>query len=243
MIIVNADDWGRSRPETDAAMSCFLKGRITSTTAMVFMEDSERAANLAKDVEIDVGLHLNLSQKFSGTSPKELLSKHHNSVVRFLTVTKYSQLIYNPVLREQFRHTFLAQLEEFIRLYRRMPSHIDGHHHKHLCSNMLLDNIIPPREIVRRNFSFLPEEKSFFNRAYRKMVDKYLSRNYRITDYFFALSHFLSPDCLTRITRLADDCVVELMTHPGQPEEFACLMSDSYKAFLGRIPSGTFASL
>lgn len=58
MIIVNADDWGRSRSETDAALFCYRKGRITSVSAMVFMEDSDRAADLAKDEGIDVGVAL-----------------------------------------------------------------------------------------------------------------------------------------------------------------------------------------
>ena len=44
MLTVNADDWGRSRAETDAALQCHGKKRITSVSAMVFMEDSERAA-------------------------------------------------------------------------------------------------------------------------------------------------------------------------------------------------------
>ncbi len=43
MIVINADDLGRTEAETEAALSCFNQGRITSTSAMVFMEDSERA--------------------------------------------------------------------------------------------------------------------------------------------------------------------------------------------------------
>ena len=64
MIIVNADDWGRSRSDTDAALACYKEERITSVSAMVFMEDSARAAELAKEMGIDVGLHINLTQPF-----------------------------------------------------------------------------------------------------------------------------------------------------------------------------------
>jgi predicted glycoside hydrolase/deacetylase ChbG (UPF0249 family) len=49
MLIINADDWGRSVAETDAALRCYREGRITSVNAMVFMQDSERAARLTKD--------------------------------------------------------------------------------------------------------------------------------------------------------------------------------------------------
>ena len=65
MLIINADDWGRSVAETDAALRCYKGGRITSVSAMVFMEDSERAAELAKENELDVGLHLNFTDEFT----------------------------------------------------------------------------------------------------------------------------------------------------------------------------------
>jgi hypothetical protein len=35
---------GRSSAKTDAALECYKHGRITSVSAMVFMDDSERAA-------------------------------------------------------------------------------------------------------------------------------------------------------------------------------------------------------
>jgi predicted glycoside hydrolase/deacetylase ChbG (UPF0249 family) len=46
MLIVNADDWGRNRDATDRSLECHRNGRITTVSAMVFMEDSERAADL-----------------------------------------------------------------------------------------------------------------------------------------------------------------------------------------------------
>ena len=66
MLIINADDFGRSVAETDAALRCYIAGRITSVSAMVFMADSERAAELAKENELDVGLHLNFTERFTG---------------------------------------------------------------------------------------------------------------------------------------------------------------------------------
>ena len=65
MLIINADDWGRSVAETDAALKCFRERRITSVSAMVFMGDSERAAELAKENKLDVGLHLNFTDRFT----------------------------------------------------------------------------------------------------------------------------------------------------------------------------------
>src|ERR1043166_2509082 len=142
MLIVNADDFGRSKGETDAALACYQAGRITSATAMMFMADSERAAELAKGTGLDVGLHLNFTETFStGCSPE--VAKSQNRIVRYLKRSKYAQLIYNPILRREFRCCYKSQAEEFVRLYGKSPSHVDGHHHMHLCANMLFSKAIP----------------------------------------------------------------------------------------------------
>src|SRR5436305_1691888 len=93
MLIINADDWGRCTAETDAAMACFQVGGLQSVSAMVFMEDSERAASLAKEVGIDVGLHLNLNQSFTRKPKSEALTKAHERIVRFMAKSKYAQLL------------------------------------------------------------------------------------------------------------------------------------------------------
>ena len=142
MLIVNADDWGRSRAETDAATDCYRAGRIASTSAMVFMEDSERAAEVAKGCGIEVGLHLNLSQRLAeNVTADSRLVEYHERICRFLNRNKFALVLYNPLLREQFRYVYRSQVEEFHRLFGKAPSHIDGHQHLHSCSNLLLDRI------------------------------------------------------------------------------------------------------
>ena len=243
MIIINADDWGCTPQETDAALSCFAKGRITSVTAMVFMEDSVRAAALAREAGIDVGLHLNLSRQFADAACTKTLRACHNRVRRYITSNKYAGVIYNPVLRGLFRTVYEAQAEEFVRLYGKPPSHIDGHHHLHLCANIALDTITPEGTAVRRNFHFWPVEKGFVNRTYRQFIDQRLGRRYRLTDYFFSLSQSLANGNLPRIADLAASSSVELMTHPVNEHEFRYLMSDAHLAMLGRLEQGTYASL
>src|ERR1700730_16704042 len=185
MLIINADDWGRSLAETDAALRCYKRGRITSVSAMVFMEDSERAAELATENQIDVGLHLNFSDPFSAS--RTTLKTAHGRTVAFLRRNKYAQLLYNPFLREAFSDCYRAQAEEFMRLYGKSPSHVDGHHHMHLCANLVFNAISPAGTKARRTYSFWPGEKSFLNRAYRAIVDRRLAHKYQMTDYFFDL--------------------------------------------------------
>jgi predicted glycoside hydrolase/deacetylase ChbG (UPF0249 family) len=241
MLIINADDFGRSAPETDAALRCYRSARLTSVSAMVFMADSERAADLAKEGELDVGLHLNFTDRFSSGCVAPKLASHHNKIARFLTRNRYSQVLYNPFLQEAFSYSYEAQIEEFMRLFGKPPSHIDGHHHMHLCANLLLSNLIPRGMKIRRNFSFWPGEKSWLNRSYRALIDYWLARKYRLTDYFFDLTQSIREKKMGRLTALAQSSKVELMTHPVLEVESEYLMGDQFQAMLQGLNVGGYA--
>jgi predicted glycoside hydrolase/deacetylase ChbG (UPF0249 family) len=242
MLIINADDIGRWKNATDLAITCFKRGRITSASAMVFMEDSERASDLATSEGIDVGLHINLSEKFTGGTVPIRLQEKQEPICKFLGKSKYALLFYHPYLRSQFQYVFQAQYEEFIRLYGRPPSHMDGHFHMHLASNMLFDRIIPYGTKVRRNFSFFPGEKGILNRVYRNIVDSWLDRRYRVTNYFFAMLPY-DVARLEFVIKLANTANVELMTHPHVPEEYDFLMSYEYGHAISSVRLGNYYSL
>ncbi len=241
MLIINADDWGRSLVETNAALRCYRAGRITSVSAMVFMADSERAAELATANGLEVGLHLNFTEPFTDASCPERLRHCHNRIVRFLKRNKYAQILYNPSLRNEFVYSYEAQAEEFTRLFGKPPSHIDGHHHMHLCTNLLFSDIIPAGTKMRRNFSFWPGEKSMLNWSYRALVDRWLVRRYQLTDYFFDLTQCIKGKKLDRVVALAKSSHVELMTHPIISAEEEYLMSDKFQVILQRLDIGGYA--
>jgi predicted glycoside hydrolase/deacetylase ChbG (UPF0249 family) len=244
MLIINADDLGRSAPETDAALKCFHAGRITSASLMVFMRDSERAARLAQAARLDVGLHLNFTDAFTapGCSPSLLDSQVR--LVRFLRRNRYAQLVYNPVLRKDFAQSYSAQAVEFARLCGGAPpSHVDGHHHMHLCANMLLSNLVPVHTKMRRNFSFWPAEKSWLNRFYRRAVDRWLTRRYRLPDFFFDLLQSIQLQRLGRALSLARTATVEIMTHPIFPAESEFLLSEAFSAGIQGLDLGSYRHL
>jgi chitin disaccharide deacetylase len=243
MLIVNADDWGRSKAATDTALACFQRGRISSTSAMVFMMDSARGAKLANDVGIDVGLHINFSEAFSGSGVPEELRQSHDRIRRFLKANKYALLFYHPFLRQEFAAVFQAQANEFLRLFGKAPSHMDGHQHMHLCSNMLFQGLIPEGVRVRRSFSFGPGQKSIANRLYRSWVDRLLRMKHHTTDFFFALSQHLPVARLRSVAELARQHSVELMTHPQVSREYDCLMSDEYADVIADVPLRTYSCL
>jgi chitin disaccharide deacetylase len=228
MLIINADDWGRNKTATDNSMVCFKNGRITSVSAMVFMEDSQRAAELALEHGLDAGLHLNFTTKFDQNIISNKLLECQQHITAFLQKNKYCFLLYNPVLRGDFHYVFSTQYEEYIRLYHKKPTHIDGHHHMHLCTNILVDRLIPKNSKVRRSFSFTSGEKSTVNRLYRSLVDWWLQRRYQCTDFFFSIEPILKSDRLRRIVELSLVHNVELMVHPEKQDEYSYLLSTEY---------------
>lgn len=221
-LIINADDWGRDTRTTDRIVECFRTRMLSSASGMVFMEDSERSANIAREQGYDIGLHLNLSAPFSAAVPTRLAS-HHKKIRECLCSNRAARLLYHPGLADSFEYAVACQLEEFSRLYGRIPDRIDGHHHMHLSANVLLQRLLPAGTIVRRHFSYEPGEKIVRNSVFRLLSGALLGRKYRITDFFFSLPPFDPPMRIQRIFNLAKKFVVEVETHPVNPEEYRFL--------------------
>jgi hypothetical protein len=212
-------------------------------SAMVFMEDSSRAADMAKKEGMDVGLHLNFNEEFTGYDCPGNIREDQRRTKRFLDANRYSEILFHPFLVRPFRNLYRGQLEEFVRLYGGVPSHIDGHRHMHLCANVLLGGLIPRGERVRRSFYFPPGEKSFWNRAYRNIVNRWLSRRYKTTDYFFDLTQLLENGHLGRLARLATNHVIELNTHPRRASQSDYLLSDAYLDLLAGIKTVSYSMI
>jgi len=98
-----------------------------------------------------------------------------------------------------------------------------------------MSNLIPAGVRVRRNFSFWPGEKSWLNRKYRILVDRWLARKYQLADYFFDLTQCIQDNKLDRVVALARSSNVELMTHPIVRTEADYLLSNEFEAILSAL--------
>jgi hypothetical protein len=235
-LIVNADDWGRDQETTERIFECALRGALSSVSAMVFMEDSERAAVIAQERGIDAGLHLNFTTPFSAPGTPRRLVDHQQRLTRYLRRNRFAPAVFHPGLTNSFEYVVAAQRDEFSRLYGREPVRLDGHHHMHLCSNVLLGGLLVPGTIVRRSFSFERGEKSGLNRLYRRLVDRALARRHRLTDFFFSLPPLHPASRLQKLFALANQFSVELETHPINQEEHRFLAGGEIFRWAGDLP-------
>jgi predicted glycoside hydrolase/deacetylase ChbG (UPF0249 family) len=228
MLFVNADDLGFSQQASHRILKCFRQQRIHAASAMTFMADSERAADLAKANQLPTGLHLNLDQDFTAAGIPIKLREHHRAVSNYLKTRKWNQIIYNPFLKNSFDYVFQAQWDEFHQLYGEVPKRVDGHHHMHLCMNMLLSGRLPTGIRIRRNFTFFRGEKNSFNLIYRHIVDQWLVSRFVCTDSFFSMKP-IDLERLNRLVSLARSSEVEIMVHPGWDNEYVFLLSPEWE--------------
>jgi predicted glycoside hydrolase/deacetylase ChbG (UPF0249 family) len=206
---------------------------------MVFMEDSERAAAMARESGIDAGLHLNFTTPFSAPNCPARLRERQHELAAYLLRHSFARVVFHPGLVRSFEYVVAAQRDEFCRLYGAEPERLDGHHHMHLCANVLLGGLLPPGTLVRRHFSYEAREKAVRNRVFRRFTDVILTRRHRMVDFFFSLPP-LEPNRLQQIFLLATKHSVEVETHPASVEEYKFLTSK--EIFAGRkCPIGTAA--
>ena len=243
VLIINADDWGRDQENTDRISDCVARTTVSAVSAMVFMKDSERAAAIARERGIDAGLHINLTTLFSAPVLPPRVAERQQEIAAYLLRRRVNQAVFHPGLMRSFEYVVEAQLEEFSRIYGVRPKRLDGHHHMHLCANVLLGRLLPAGTIVRRNFSFQPGEKSFWNRLYRQSVDRMLAWHHGLVDFFFSLPPFDPPSRLQRIFSLADEFTIEVETHPVCPEEYNFLMGEDIHRLTANVRIAPYSAI
>jgi predicted glycoside hydrolase/deacetylase ChbG (UPF0249 family) len=235
-LILNADDWGLDRDTTDRTLECIQRGAVSSVSAMVFMEDSKRAAAVGREQGIDAGLHLNFTAPFSAANCPPRLVECQDRVAAYLVRNPFARGIFHPLLIRPFEYLVAAQREEFRQLYGADPQRFDGHHHMHLSANVLLGGLLPVGTLVRQHFSYESGEKVVRNRVFRRLTSMLRARRYRHADFLFSLPPLEPPDRLQRIFSLARQFSVEVETHPVNPKEYQFLTGGEIFRYAGDCP-------
>lgn len=246
LLIVNADDWGVDQPTTDAAAECCAAGAVTSVSAMVFMADSERAAQLALERALAVGLHINLTTPFTDPAAGQQLQGRQDRLVAHFAGFGWRRWGASPTRSAAIEHSIADQLAEFRRLYGRDPTHFDGHHHIHQSLGVLAARAIPAGSRMRPSFTFGPGEKTWLNRAYRGGLNAILSARFATPRYFFSLRDLhpaLGGSAVEEKLALSSGSAVEVMTHPAEADERAVLLDRDWLELIAQRNLGDYRDL
>ena len=213
-LIINADDFGKSKEINLAIMEAMDLNLCKDTTLLVNFEDSLHAAELAiqKNSKNNVGVHLNLAEGYPLTDDikKEKLFCnddglfHYKKDKRILRLTTSEKKAIYIELRSQIN---------LCRKYGIPISHADSHGHIHEEPGMLkiIMNIVKQEKIPFLRIAQNLAKSSSYKALYRNFCNSYISlNNLAASKYFGSTSdYYIAKD------RLKPNSVVELMIHPG----------------------------
>lgn len=127
-LIVNADDFGLSRGVSEGILKAHRDGVLTSTTYMVNWPWSGELAVLLRDApHLGVGVHLNLTAGPPVLPPAEVPSL----VGKDGRFRKAAGHLLFGVRVDEVRREWAAQVQRFMDLTGRRPTHLDTHHYVH----------------------------------------------------------------------------------------------------------------
>lgn len=124
-LIVNADDFGYTRANTEGIVEGYRKGIVRSTTALCNMPWLEYGRDLAKDCPgLGIGVHLTLTLGRSLTGVKSFTDAQGN----FLSKKDIGSARLD--MKEVYDE-WKAQIERYIQVFGHTPTHLDSHHSVH----------------------------------------------------------------------------------------------------------------
>lgn len=124
-LVINADDFGYTKGVTYGIIEGNKKGIIRSTTVLANSDHMLEMVALTKDLDLGIGVHLNLTLGKPLTVNKTLTAEDGNFYKGRNTIWTM-----NPSYDEIYLE-WKAQIERYIEVFGHKPTHLDSHHSVH----------------------------------------------------------------------------------------------------------------
>lgn len=233
LLIVNADDLGYSQQRDEAIFYAFQHGCVTSASLLVNGKTSASAANKAIQLQLPLGLHLNLTE-FLPVAPPHLVPSLLCAQGTFrgkMGIREYATELRAEELEVEIEH----QIKLFIQLCGGVaPTHVDGHQHVHVIPD-ICDTFarVLQRHAIKRTRLPVQTITHFQSDFLESVVHQAISSR-KVFDLHGIVypSHFIGMDlsanntldklwsALSAVPMYSSDgggVVVEFMCHPGFP--------------------------
>ena len=235
-LIVNADDFGRTRGVSRGILRAHLEGIVTSPTAMLNMPgvaDDLRTAE-AEAPSLGLGVHLNFTAGRPLMPPDWVASLIDERGLFLSQAVIYADPF--RLDREELRSELKAQVTAFKNVTGRLPDHVDVHHFVHMHPYLfevyleVADEFdLPARVPIPRNASNEPEQLPHVAGGLPPAaVQELLRQDRRLLEQHpvkapaqCILSFYdkgASSAALLEILTALPEGISELMTHPGLPD-------------------------
>lgn len=129
-IILCADDYALSKSVSLGIRELIQNNRLSATSVMTLSKFWEEDGKILREefFNFDVGIHFTLTDQkpledFSDFTSDGFLPKK-------LELIKLS--LFNKLPLKKIKKELILQLEKFLKIFKRLPSHLDSHHHVHV---------------------------------------------------------------------------------------------------------------
>ncbi|HSF06742.1 MAG TPA: ChbG/HpnK family deacetylase [Methylomirabilota bacterium] len=200
-LIVNADDFGMTPGVSAGILLAHRHGIVTSTTVLVTADVDRDQLAAALDSGLGLGIHLNLTLGKPLTRAPSLVDGDG----RFVRDARRAAA---GAEAKEVEDEIEAQLERFVALTRRTPTHLDTHHHVGLYAPV--DGILLS---AARRLGVAVRSQTDLVRARARTA------SLKTPDHFFGEAGpeaYWSAARLRQVLRTLPAGVSEFMTHPGQ---------------------------
>jgi len=202
IVIVNADDLGRTTGINSGIFEAHRRGLVTSATLMVaYAAAEDAAAQLAENPALGVGLHVALTGG-PPVLPAERLPSLVDAAGR---LPAKPENLDHPDPAEVMAEA-RAQFDRFLELVGRPPTHLDSHHHSHR-QPVVLDAVV----------TLAREHGLPVRNASPEVAARLRSEGLATTDFF--IERFFGEDArlevLLEILAGLEPGTTEIMCHPA----------------------------
>lgn len=224
LLIVNADDFGRSLEINRGIVSAYREGILSGASLMVNFDAFEHAVKKSQQYGLPLGLHLNLTEG-RPLSSTHLVSSLVKSDGHFFSKELFFLYYFSGKFKKKHIETELRAQVRKAKKAGILLDHCDSHHHIHLLPGIteFVNKLCFEYKISHIRFISQPKwsYKYFFSNL-AQFVLSLLSRN--TLDNSDGKSHFFGFELMlknSKIIALKDilsnlpDGVSELMCHPG----------------------------
>lgn len=132
-LVINGDDLGLTKGVTAGIIEGYKKGILRSTTALANSQYLEEAKKLCdENPGLGVGVHLNCTLGKALTENKTLIDEKGMFFPGRKTIWS------KDVDYDELYNEWKAQIERFIQVFGRKPTHLDSHHSVHDANDQAL---------------------------------------------------------------------------------------------------------
>jgi predicted glycoside hydrolase/deacetylase ChbG (UPF0249 family) len=222
-LIVNSDDYGRTPEISRGIRDAHLRGVVTSTTCMMNIPTTAEDIRIAlkETPSLGLGVHLVLTTGDPVSAPETLpsITDENGNFLKYRPLVEQVAHLHIDEVKKEWR----AQIEAFVRVTGRGPTHLDSHHHSSYFSPELFRGML---ELAREyncaiRFPFTGSISKELEETYKHLPDLIqefdpLRPDHFVVDFY---DEQATLEGLLNIIKNLPDGTTEVMCHPGYTDE------------------------